>query len=126
VSSLHVTFNTEEEAELCEGAGFLSRVGVQYHWHNRGYSTFDEFLAEFLQRKRNTLRKERRKVEGAGVTLQRLTGDDIKPHHWDAFYRFYLRTTDKKFGQAYLTRQFFEIIGETMSDKVRARQVGKG
>ena len=59
------------------------------------------------------------RVEGAGVTLQRLTGDDIKPHHWDSFYRFYLRTTDKKFGRAYLTREFFDLIGQTMADQVR-------
>jgi len=58
---LHVTFNTEAEADLCEGAGFLSRVGMQYHWHNRGYGGFDDFLGEFLQRKRNAIRKERRK-----------------------------------------------------------------
>jgi hypothetical protein len=60
------------------------------------------------------------RVEGAGVTLHRLTGDDIKPHHWDSFYRFYLRTCDKKFGRAYLTRDFFDMIGQTMADQVRA------
>eukprot|EP00241_Pyramimonas_parkeae_P001963 CAMPEP_0114240660 /NCGR_PEP_ID=MMETSP0058-20121206/9209_1 /TAXON_ID=36894 /ORGANISM="Pyramimonas parkeae, CCMP726" /LENGTH=483 /DNA_ID=CAMNT_0001353117 /DNA_START=101 /DNA_END=1552 /DNA_ORIENTATION=- len=118
VSSLHITFNQEEETQMCEELGFITRMGVQYHWENRGYSTFDDYLGTFLQRKRNSIRKERRKVERQGVVLERLTGDSIKAHHWDAFYEFYTNTTAKKWGTPYLTRKFFFQIGETMRDKI--------
>ncbi|MFD1626781.1 GNAT family N-acetyltransferase [Azospirillum griseum] len=118
VSSVHVTFPHATDADRLEQAGWLRRVGVQYHWDNRGYATFDEFLEALNARKRKAIRKERRAVADSGVRLHTLTGDDLKPEHWDAFHRFYLDTADRKWGGAYLTRAFFDRLGQTMADRV--------
>ncbi|MCB2106866.1 MAG: N-acetyltransferase [Rhodobacteraceae bacterium] len=117
-SSLHVTFATEAEQHLMADAGFLPRIGEQYHWKNEGYATFDDFLAALSSRKRKTIRKEREKANSHGVEIKTLVGADIKPNHWDAFYRFYTGTSDRKWGQAYLTREFFDLLSERMADAV--------
>ena len=118
VSSLHVTFPTEAEWRDLGEAGFLRRTGLQYHWENRGYGSFDDFLASLASRKRKAIKKERRAVAESGVRLRALTGGEIEPRHWDAFYRFYRATTDKKWGPSYLTREFFHRLGETMGERV--------
>ncbi|MAF47164.1 MAG: GNAT family N-acetyltransferase [Rhodospirillales bacterium] len=116
VSSLHVTFPEVDQWQRLGEAGFLKRTGKQFHWENRAYENFDEFLGRLNSRKRKAIRKERRQVADQGVTLKRLTGDDITEDHWDSFYHYYLNTIDHKWGRAYLTREFFSILGETMSD----------
>lgn len=118
VSSVHVTFPTEPEWTLLGEDGWLQRTGVQYHWENRGYATFDDFLGALNARKRKAIRKERREVADSGVRLHTLTGDDLKPEHWDAFHRFYMDTADRKWGGGYLKRSFFHRIGATMADRV--------
>jgi hypothetical protein len=118
LSSAHVTFPTEAEARGLEGQGWLLRIGEQYHWPNRGYASFDDFLGALSSRKRKTLRKERQQAAGLGVTIQTLSGDDIKPRHWDAFHRFYLDTVSKKWGQAYLNREFFARLGASLAERV--------
>lgn len=118
VSSLHMTFNTQQEWGAMRQQGYLCRTGIQYHWDNQQYSTFDDFLMDLKQSKRKNIRQERKKVVSEGLRVRRLTGDDIKSDHWDAFYRFYLNTVDRKWGSAYLTRDFFFQLGETMADKV--------
>ena len=118
VSSLHVTFPTEAEWRDLGEAGFLLRTGLQYHWENRGYGSFDDFLASLASRKRKAIKKERRAVAESGVGLRALTGGEIEPRHWDAFHRFYRATSDKKWGPAYLTREFFHRLGETMGERV--------
>ncbi len=118
VSSLHVTFPTEAEWRDLGDAGFLRRTGLQYHWQNRGYETFDDFLASLASRKRKAIKKERRSVAESGVRLRALTGGEIEPRHWDAFYRFYRATTDKKWGPSYLTREFFHLLGKTLGERV--------
>jgi len=118
VSSLHVTFPPHGEWEQLGAAGFLQRTGLQYHWENRGYGSFDDFLAALSSRKRKTIRKERRRVAESGLTLRALTGGDLAPRHWDAFYRFYLATSDRKWGRPYLNRDFFRRLGETMAEQV--------
>lgn len=110
VSSLHITFSTEAEARALEDAGFLRRLGSQYHWENRGYAGFDDFLAALSSRKRKQVRREREVVARSGVTLATLVGDEVKARHWDAFHRFYRRTVDRKWGSAYLERSFFEEL----------------
>ncbi|KAG0590537.1 hypothetical protein M758_1G114000 [Ceratodon purpureus] len=117
-SSLHITFPERQEWERVAKMGYLQRMGVQYHWKNRNYSSFDDFLMDLKQSKRKNIRQERKKVVAQNLTLKRLRGDDIKPHHWDAFYTFYRNTTDNKWGQAYLTREFFHLMGERMGDRV--------
>ncbi|MBC7908525.1 MAG: N-acetyltransferase [Rhodospirillaceae bacterium] len=110
VSSLHVTFPTEAEADCLEQAGFLRRLGFQYHWQNQGYASFDDFLAALSSRRRKQIRKERAAVAAEGLTMATLVGDDIKARHWDAFHRFYEAVVDRKWGSAYLTREFFDEL----------------
>ncbi len=117
-SSLHITFLTEGECRPLTALGFLTRAGVQYHWRNDGYRSFDDFLAALSSRKRKALRKERAAAAAHGVTIRTLTGDAIEPRHWDAFYRFYLNTVDRKWAHAYLNRAFFDRLGETMAERV--------
>ena len=118
VSSLHVTFCTEGEWRRGGEAGLLQRSGVQYHWSNRGYAGFDDFLAALRSDKRKTIRKERARVREQGVAIETLTGDAIGDEHWRAFYPFYRATVDKRWGGAYLTRDFFRRLGATMADRV--------
>jgi predicted N-acyltransferase len=117
-SSLHVTFCTREEWEIGGALGLLQRKGLQYHWSNQGYEDFEGFLAALASRKRKNLRKERERALASGVSIRRLTGAEIEPRHWDAFHRFYLTTVDKKWANAYLTRDFFRLLGERLGDKV--------
>ncbi|WP_448207729.1 GNAT family N-acetyltransferase [Azospirillum sp. sgz302134] len=118
VSSVHVTFPTEADWTRLGEAGWLLREGVQYHWENRGYASFDDFLGTLNSRKRKAIRKERREVAESGVRLHALTGADLKTEHWDAFHRFYMDTADRKWGGGYLNRAFFRLLGETMADRV--------
>ena len=119
VSSLHVTFPTEAEWARLGAAGFLQRLGQQFHWENEGYTSFDAFLEALNSRKRKQIRRERRDaVAGNGVEIEMLTGEAIKNHHWDAFFRFYMSTSDRKWGSAYLTREFFNLIGKRIPDRV--------
>jgi uncharacterized protein len=110
VSSVHITFATENEWNLMGEYGLLQRVGQQFHWFNRDYATFDDFLADLSSRKRKSIRKERRAVDEAGVDIRTLRGAEISESHWDVFYRFYRDTSDRKWGPAYLNRAFFSEL----------------
>jgi uncharacterized protein len=118
VSSLHVTFPTRGEWERFGEAGFLQRMGQQFHWENQGYSSFDDFLAALSSRKRKTIRKEREAALAGGIAIHTLTGAAIEKRHWDAFFRFYIATSDRKWGSPYLTREFFDLIGARMADRI--------
>jgi predicted N-acyltransferase len=118
VSSIHVTFTRKEEWKLLTDVGFLQRIGQQFHWYNNDYRTFDDFLGELTSRKRKQIRKERRSILDKNLTIKTLSGAEIEERHWDAFYKFYLSTTDKKWGSSYLTRSFFTLLGERMGDQV--------
>lgn len=118
VSSLHVTFPTESDWAVMGAQGYLQRTGEQFHWYNDDYRTFDDFLNALNARKRKTIRRERRKAAETGIAIETLTGDALKPAHWDAFFRFYIDTGSRKWGTPYLTRAFFDIVHETMADRV--------
>src|SRR5882757_9675825 len=118
VSSVHVTFCQEDEWNGLGEAGWLRRMGMQFHWENNDYKDFDDFLGALSSRKRKVLRRERRDAQGAGLTFQALSGADITERHWDAFFRFYHATVDRKWGSAYLTRKFFSLLGERLGDRV--------
>jgi predicted N-acyltransferase len=118
VSSLHVTFPHEDDAERLREAGLMMRLGHQYHWANRGYATFDDFLADLSSRKRKAIRKERREALEGGIVMHALRGAAIEPRHWNAFFRFYIDTGSRKWGSPYLNRKFFHRIGETMADRI--------
>ncbi len=117
MATLHVTFCSGDESQLMEQAGFLARTGMQYHWRNRDYQNFDDFLGALNSRKRKNLRKERKQVLEAGYSFKALRGDDLKSDHWDRFYHFYRDTSDRKWGQAYLTREFFDLLHDRMRDR---------
>ncbi|MEO0362215.1 MAG: GNAT family N-acetyltransferase, partial [Pseudomonadota bacterium] len=116
LSSLHVTFCTEAEWERGGGYGLLRRQDQQFHWLREETESFDEFLAALASRKRKTLRKERAKAVEHDVTIHRLTGDDIREEHWDAFWRFYQDTGMRKWGRPYLTRAFFDIAHDRLRE----------
>jgi len=118
VSSLHVTFCQEDEWRQLGDAGFLLRTDQQFHWENRGYASFDEFLSSLASRKRKAIRRERGQALESGVTIETLSGEAIGERHWDAFFRFYLDTGDRKWGSPYLNRDFFRRLGETMAERV--------
>jgi hypothetical protein len=119
LSSVHITFPTEAEADLLETAGFIRRLGCQYHWDNPGYGDFDDFLGALASRKRKQVRKERETVAAQGLTITTLVGADVTARHWDAFHRFYEATVDRKWGQAYLNREFFDLLsGSEVADSV--------
>jgi uncharacterized protein len=117
LSSAHATFVDLAQVPLFEKAGWMLREGIQYHWFNRGYESFDEFLGSLSSRKRRTIRKERAGAQ-EGLTIRHLVGTEIEPRHWDAFWRFYQDTGARKWGQPYLTRSFFPMVGEALGDKV--------
>jgi uncharacterized protein len=114
LSSLHITFCDEAEAQA--DLGLMPRMGQQFHWHNAGYGSYDDFLATLASRKRKALRKERATAQAFGGVIRSLTGDQIKPEHWDAFWHFYQDTGNRKWGRPYLTREFFDILHQTMRD----------
>ena len=118
VSSVHITFPTEDEFDLMGEAGLLQRTGIQFHWLNEGYGSFDDFLASLASRKRKQIRKERQAVADSGLTIAALTGGEIEERHWDAFFNFYQATGSRKWGVPYLTREFFSLLGERMADAV--------
>ncbi|OUI82954.1 GNAT family N-acetyltransferase [Acetobacter orientalis] len=118
LSSAHVTFCTTQNSTTLSQRGWLPRLGMQYHWHNNGYQTFDDFLAALSSRKRKVLKRERRDANAAGLTFETLRGPDITPADWDAFYQFYQNTIDRKWGSAYLTRSFFSLLSEKLGERV--------
>jgi len=118
LSSLHITFCTADEATRGAEFGLLPRTSQQFHWLNDGYADFDAFLGSLSSRKRKNMRKERAQAQGIGGQIVQLTGDAIQPEHWDAFWVFYQDTGARKWGQPYLTRQFFDQVQERMRDDV--------
>ncbi|HSN21050.1 MAG TPA: GNAT family N-acetyltransferase [Usitatibacter sp.] len=118
LSSLHVLFPAERDAGTLRAAGFLERRGVQFHWSNPGYASFDAFLAELSHDKRKKIRQERRRVAQAGVRLRRLTGREATAADWDFFTACYRRTYREHRSTPYLNRAFFGMIAERMPDAV--------
>jgi len=117
-SSVHVTFAGEEECCGLAAHGFLQRTDQQFHWHNAGYESFDDFLGTLASRHRKAIRRERRDAVANGITIHHLTGADITEEAWDAYFDFYMETGSRKWGRPYLNRQFYRLIGETMRDQV--------
>jgi hypothetical protein len=115
LSSAHITFPVDEDVMAAEARGWLRRDGLQYHWFNRGYSSFDDFLSRLASRKRKAIRKERAAATD-GVEIVTLQGLEIEPSHWQAMWRFYQNTGSRKWGRPYLTREFFDRVGAAMGD----------
>ena len=119
LSSLHVTFPTEDEWRLLGDAGFLLRQDQQFWFDNPGYGSFDDFLAQLSSNRRKVIRRERRDVQAA-LQMRKLTGSDITEGHLDQLYDFIANTYDRKWGtgRPYLTRAFFSRVVETMRDQI--------
>ena len=117
-SSIHATFVPEDEAALGVGADWLVRYDTQFHWHNQGYESFDDFLATLSSRHRKIIRRERRDALADGLTVKWLSDKDLTEEAWDAFFEFYEDTGSRKWGRPYLNRKFFSLLGEYLGDRV--------
>lgn len=117
-SSAHITFQSEAEWQRMQPEPWLQRLDVQYHWFNRSFGSYDDFLATLASRKRKALKRERREALAAGITIERLTGAALTEAVWDDFFAFYTDTGSRKWGRPYLTRAFFSLIGQSMADRV--------
>ena len=118
ISSIHLTFCTEEEWTFAGEVGLLQRTDQQFHWLDHGYKDWDGFLAALASRKRKNLRKERARAVENGIDIHWLTGAEIQPEHWDAFWRFYQDTGARKWGTPYLKRAFFDLAHENFRDDI--------
>jgi len=128
VSSLHITFASEGEWTRLGDLGFLRRTDQQFHWHNKGYASFDDFLATLASRKRKAIRRERAEATVSGIEIEHVTGNAITEAHWDAFFAFYVDTGSRKWGSPYLNRRFFSLLGERMGEHcllVLAKRAGR-
>lgn len=117
MSGAHANFVADDQLDLFRDAGWLIREGTQFHWANRGYATFDDFLGDLASRKRKAIRKERSSAV-EGLEIVHLSGSDLTEAHWDAFWYFYQDTGSRKWGRPYLTRSFFSMMSARMGDKV--------
>lgn len=117
LSSAHATFVAADQVDLFHGAGWLIRTGSQFHWANREYTSFDDFLGDLASRKRKAIRRERQ-IAQDGTDIAALTGAAIEPHHWDAMWHFYQDTGARKWGRPYLTRAAFDLMAQEMADRV--------
>ena len=119
LSSAHVNFCVEDEIEPLEQSGYDMRVGVQYHWHNHGYDSFEDYLGALRSKRRNQARRERRELERQGVKIEALAGADIRDSLFEPMFRFYRSTIDKKFyGRQYLPPVFFELLRERFRERL--------
>jgi predicted N-acyltransferase len=127
-SSVHVTFGVREDWDALSAQGFLKRMDRQFHWHNDGYGGFEDFLGALASRKRKTIRRERRDAVANGISIEWVTGADIKEAHLDAFFAFYMDTGSRKWGRPYLTRSFFSLLAAAMPERllfVMAKRAGR-
>jgi predicted N-acyltransferase len=118
VSSVHATFVPEDESALAVGADWLVRHDTQFHWHNQGFSSFEDFLSTLSSRHRKQIRRERRDALAGGLTVKWLSGPDLTEAAWDAFFDFYEDTGARKWGRPYLNRKFFSLLGQYLGDRV--------
>lgn len=117
LSSAHATFINPTECSLFRAAGWMIRTGTQFHWENKNYKNFDDFLGQLSSRKRKAIRKERAAARSQ-VDIRIYRGMEILPEHWDAFWHFYQDTGARKWGRPYLTREFFTLAGQNMADQL--------
>jgi hypothetical protein len=119
LSSAHVLFPREDEARAWAEAGFAIRHGVQYHWSNRGFSTYEDFLATLPTKKRTQIRRERKQPAMDGVEISTLAPDEYTPEMASKMYALYAVTVDKYFyGRRYMKKRFFELLAERFADRL--------
>ena len=118
LSSAHINFITDNLNKKLNNEKWIKRKGLQFHWHNKDYNSFDDFLSKLKSSKRKAIRKERRTILNNNLIIQKVTGNELNSEMWDSFYDFYLNTINKKWGGAYLTKSFFNLINKTMKNKI--------
>ena len=118
LSSAHINFITDNLNKRLKNEKWIKRKGLQFHWHNKDYNSFEDFLSKLKSSKRKAIRKERRTIMNNNLIIQKVTGNELNNEIWDSFYNFYLNTIDKKWGGAYLTKNFFYLINKTMKNKI--------
>ena len=118
MSSLHVTFPDEADWRFLGESGLSLRKGQQFHFFNRGYTRFEDFLDTLASRKRKAIRKERAEALSSGLKIEWVTGAGLTEAHWDAFFDFYMDTGARKWGRPYLTRKFFSKLGAALADRI--------
>jgi hypothetical protein len=117
VSSSHALFLPEHELDEFTKRGFAVRHSLQFHWRNRGYGTFSDYLEALSGKRRRQILRERRQLKGEALEISHLTGDALLPEHAKLMHRFYLSTLDGKWGVPYLNRAFFDEVFRTMKDR---------
>jgi len=117
-SSIHFLYLTEKEYDFLDQLGFLRRKTHQYHWKNRDYKNFDDFLCDMRSGRKKQIRKERKSLDGMGLQIETLHGDEIKEEHMDAIWEFYLDTHSRKWGSAYLNREFFDLMFQNFKHRL--------
>ncbi len=118
VSSLHWLFTDTEDTNILQQENLLLRMGIQYHWHNLGYESFDHYLTFFNSKHRKNVKRERRKVVEQDIRLELKSGQEMTSSDWHDLYNFYAGTFAEKWGTATLSHDFFESIGESMPDDI--------
>lgn len=118
LSSIHITFPDAQDAAFLERHNYLARIGEQFHFRNRNFRDFADFLDSLASRKRKAIKRERKIAVQAGLSIEPLTGSDLTEAHFDAFFEFYMDTGARKWGHPYLNRAFFSLLRETMADKI--------
>ncbi len=117
-SSMHSLFPSDAEGAAFTAAGYLPRKSCQFHWRNRGYTDFDDFLGTFSSDKRKKARRERRRVAEAGIHFEQARGDELSTKEWDAVYDFHARTFLQRGRPPYLSREFFAEVARTMPESI--------
>ena len=118
ISSAHLTFLNEKELKTLQNKKWLIRTDQQFHWFNDNYNDFNDFLSDLSSRKRKNIKKERDEANKNGLVIETLNHKEIQEFHWDEFYKFYIDTSMRKWGQPYLNRDFFSLIGQTLSENI--------
>ena len=118
ISSAHLTFLNEKELKTLQNKKWLIRTDQQFHWFNNNYNDFNDFLSALSSRKRKNIKKERDEANKNGLVIETLNHKEIQEFHWDEFYKFYIDTSMRKWGQPYLNRDFFSLIGQTLSENI--------
>lgn len=119
LSGVHINFCREDEYEALGGAGWLTRLGLQYHWKNRGYRHFEDYLNELRSKRRNQVKRELRSIEEAGLRIETRVGDEIPDAWFGAMYRFYRATIDHNpWGRLYLNEALFGLLKERFRERL--------
>lgn len=120
LSSVHLNFMSAEERGWLEQAGWLPRCDLQFHWTRNGAENFEDYLAGFRHSRRKEIKRERRKLEEAGVTLRLITGEEITPDLMDRYHVFYIRQASKfgQWGNRYLTQEFYRLMAVRLRDRI--------